>query len=146
MSESNLIRLLLVDDHPIVRAGFHMLEQLDSRLRVVGEASTVAEAWDQFKQHHPDLVLLDIRLPDGDGIELCRRLKEICPQVRILCLTSYSDDDFVLGAMEAGADGYLLKQNDANRIVEAIRIVMNGGAVFDPKGMRGDRVPREIHK
>ena len=135
MNPSETIRLLLVDDHPIVRAGFHMIERIDSRLQVVGEASTALGAWQQLEKLNPHLVLLDIRLPDGSGIELCRRIKETWPQVRVLCLTSYSDDDYVLGAMEAGADGYLLKQNDAEQIVDAIRIVMNGGAVFDPKGM-----------
>src|SRR5262249_15510569 len=87
--------------------------------------------WTQFEKLAPDLVLLDIRLPDGNGIDLCRRIKERSPQTRVLCLTSYSDAPFVLGALDAGADGYLLKENDAARIVEAIRKVLNGGVVFD---------------
>jgi len=131
MSEPGLVRLLLVDDHPIVRAGFHMVERIDPRLRVVGEASTASGAWQQVERLNPDLVLLDIRLPDANGVEVCRRIKEARPKIKVLCLTSYTDDDVVLGAMEAGADGYLLKQNDAERIVEAIRVVMNGGVVFD---------------
>jgi two-component system response regulator DevR len=131
MKSEPRINLLLVDDHPIVRAGFHMVEQIDPRMRVVGEASTVEDGWKLAQRLQPDLVLLDVRLPDGDGIELCRRIKETWPEMRVLCLTSYSDDHLVLGAMEAGAEGYLLKQNDANQIVEAVQTVMRGGVVFD---------------
>src|SRR5262245_52594685 len=131
MKNDRTIRLLLVDDHPIVRAGFHMIEAIDPNIQVVGEASTATDAWLQTQKLQPDLVLMDIRLPDGDGIEVCRRIKEAFPEVRVVCLTSYSDDHLVLGALDAGADGYLLKQNDAKKIVEAIRTVMEGGVVFD---------------
>ncbi len=142
MKNEARISLLLVDDHPIVRAGFHMVEQIDPRMHVVGEASTVEDGWRQVQRLQPDLVLLDVRLPDGDGIDLCRRIKERWPEIRVLCLTSYSDDQLVLGAMEAGAEGYLLKQNDANHIVEAVQTVMQGGVVFDgavsAAGQRGN--------
>ena len=132
MKDNGTIRLLLVDDHPIVRAGLHMVEQLDQRICVVGEASTAEDALIQAHKLDPHVVLMDIRLPDGSGVEICRRIKAHSPEVRVICLTSYSDDHLVLGAMEAGADGYLLKENDAKRIVEAIHIVIKGGAVFDP--------------
>ena len=77
-------------------------------------------------------VLMDVRLPDGDGIEACRRIKAQLPQTRVLFLTSYADNNLVLGAMEAGADGYVLKESDAQRIVDAIRTILRGGTVFDP--------------
>jgi len=80
----------------------------------------------------PDVVLMDVRLPDGDGIEACRRIKAQLPQVRVLFLTSYADNNLVLAAMEAGADGYVLKESDAQRIVDAIHAILRGGTVFDP--------------
>ena len=131
MKGSSKTKLLLVDDHPIVRAGFHMVERIDPTIEVVGEASSAEEAWTQIERLEPDLVLLDVRLPDGNGIELCRRIKERSPKMRVLCLTSYSDTPFVLGAIDAGADGYLLKENDAAKIVGAIQSVLRGGVVFD---------------
>lgn len=80
----------------------------------------------------PEVILMDVRLPDGDGIEACRRIKALQPETRILFLTSCADNRFVLAAMEAGADGYLLKESDAQRIVDAIHSIVAGGTVFDP--------------
>lgn len=126
------ITLLLVDDHPVVRAGLRMVEQIAPDIRVVGEAASVESGWEAVQSLLPDVVLLDLRLPDGDGLELCRRIKDRYPNTRVLCLTSYADARQVLAAMEAGVDGYLLKQNDAACIADAVRAVMAGVPVFDP--------------
>lgn len=126
------IRLLLVDDHPVVRNGLRMVVDIDSRLQIVGEAGNIESALLRIAELSPDVVLLDVRLADEDGLEVCRRAKELHPSLRVICLTSYADDGLVLAALAAGADGYLLKQNDAGVIVEAIHAVMAGRVVFDP--------------
>ncbi|MCP5517124.1 MAG: response regulator transcription factor [Verrucomicrobiales bacterium] len=125
------IRLLLVDDHPIVRAGLRVVEEVASDIRVVGEADSIESALRAVARLHPEVVLLDLRLPDGDGLDVCRQVKLSHPRIRFLCLTSYADAPLVLAAMEAGAEGYLLKHNDALRIAEAVREVMAGNPVFD---------------
>lgn len=132
MNASTAIRLLLVDDHPIVRAGLRTITDLDPRLQVVAEASSAAEAVEKARAHGPDLILLDVRLGDSTGMAACREIKAALPDVKVLFLTSFADDHLVLEAMEAGADGYLLKENDARRIVEAMGIILRGGTVFDP--------------
>lgn len=126
------IRLLLVDDHPIVRNGLRVVEQLAQDIQVVGEAGTVEDAWTRIQELLPDVVLLDLRLPDGDGLEVCRRTKTQYPSIRLICLTSYASASLVLSALEAGADGYLLKHSDGLRIVDAVRAVMAGNPVLDP--------------
>lgn len=125
------IRLLLVDDHPLVRDGLRRVTDIDPRLQVVGEAGNVETALARITELAPEVVLLDVRLAGEDGLEVCRRAKARQPGLRVLCLTSYADDDLVLAALAAGADGYLLKQNDAEAIVEAVHAVMAGRAVFD---------------
>lgn len=126
------IKLLLVDDHPVVRAGLRTVEDLAPDIRVVGEAATVEEALARIQDRLPHVVLLDLRLADGNGLEVCRHTKDHYPNIRIICLTSYMDTRLVLAAMEAGVDGYLLKHNDARTIAEAVRSVMAGRTVFDP--------------
>lgn len=126
------IRLLLVDDHPIVRNGLRVVEQLAPDIRIVGEAGTVEDAWTRIQELSPEVVLLDLRLPDGDGLEVCRRSKAQYPNIRVICLTSYANAGLVLAALEAGADGYLLKHSDGLRIVDAVREVMAGNPVLDP--------------
>jgi len=127
-----IVRLLLVDDHPVVRQGLRMVADIDPRLQIVGEAANIEAALRRIAELSPEVVLLDVRLADEDGLEVCRRAKERQPGLRVLCLSSFADDDLVLDALAAGADGYLLKQNDAQVIVEAIHTVMTGRAVFDP--------------
>lgn len=132
MNPEKKIKLLLVDDHPVVRDGLRRVQELTPEIQVVGGAGTLQAAMAAVLQHEPDAVLMDVRLPDGDGIEGCRRIKKLLPKTRILFLTSYADNRFVLAAMEAGGDGYLLKESDAQRIVDAIRTILQGGTVFDP--------------
>jgi DNA-binding NarL/FixJ family response regulator len=126
------IRLLLVDDHPIVRDGLRRIQELWPSLRIVAEVGTGKGAVEAARRERPDIVLMDVRLPDIDGIEACREIKEFLPGVQVLFLTSYADNRFVLAAMEAGADGYLLKESGSHRIVAAIRTIRSGGTVFDP--------------
>lgn len=130
------IRLLIVDDHPIVRAGLRSVEEVASAIAIVGEAGDAASAYDAAQRLQPDVVLLDIRLRGENGIELCRRIKTSCPACRVLILTSYVDNHLILSAVEAGADGYLLKENDTSRLVSAIGEVAAGGAVFDAEVTR----------
>jgi DNA-binding NarL/FixJ family response regulator len=132
MNQARRIRVLFVDDHPIVRAGLREAEKLAPDICVVGEAATVEEALALIPAQRPDVVVLDLRLPDGDGLDVCRRTKASFPQTQVLCLTAFADERLVLAAMQAGADGYLLKHNDAQHIVDAVRAVMAGNPVFDP--------------
>ena len=125
-------RLLIVDDHPVVRSGLRAIEDIDTALRIVGEAETIENALLRFEELSPDLVLLDIRLQNEDGLEVCRHVKAVDLDVGVLCLTSFADNHFVLAALEAGADGYVLKQRDAGFIAHAIREVLSGRSVFDP--------------
>ena len=137
MSTNTTIRLLLVDDHPVVRDGLRRISELDAHIQIIAEADAMLSAVVAARQHEPDVVLMDIRLPGGDGIEACRQIKDALPDTRILFLTSYADDELVLEAMEAGADGYLLKESGARRIIEAIHSILKGGIVFDPVAARG---------
>lgn len=127
-----IIKLLLVDDHPVVRDGLRRIQELEPRIQIIGEADSVRSAVESARRLSPQIILMDVRLPDGDGIEACRRIKSFLPETHILFLTSYADNRFVLASMEAGADGYLLKESGAHRIVDAIHCIINGGSVFDP--------------
>jgi two-component system response regulator DevR len=130
------LRVLIVDDHPVVRAGLRPMSDIDPQIVIVGEAGTSPEALLAARQLRPDVVLLDVRLPGTSGLEICAQLKALSSPPRVLFLTSYADDDLVLAAMEAGGDGYLLKDNDHIQIIAAIRTVCQGGALFDPVAMR----------
>ena len=131
-SETEKIKVLVVDDHPVVRNGLRLIQELDEKIQVLGAAGSFQAALAEANRLKPDVVLMDVRLPDGDGIEACRRIKSQLPKTRVLFLTSYADNNLVLGAMEAGAEGYVLKESDAQRIVDAIHSIMRGGTVFDP--------------
>jgi two-component system response regulator DevR len=126
------IRLLIVDDSEVVRAGLRALLGTESALSVVGEAATVAAAIDAGQRLKPDVVLLDIRLPDGSGIDACRRIQRDSPDTRILILTSVLDNSVVDDAIRAGAHGYLLKEIDGRGLVHAIRDVAAGRSILDP--------------
>lgn len=132
MDKSRKIRLLIVDDHPVVRMGLHLVQDLNPALKVVGEAATGAEAVAQAEKLKPDVVLLDYRLPDFGGHDVCRRIKSVSPATRVLFLSSYAMDTTAAAALDSGADGYLLKENDAQKIVDAIQVVCQGGMVIDP--------------
>lgn len=126
------IRLLLVDDHKVVRAGLRTFLGGTAHIRVVGEAETMASAVTEAVRLKPDIVLMDVRLPDGSGIEACREIRTARPETRVLFLTSFADDDAVLATMFAGAAGYLLKEIDENALIRAVETVAAGQSILDP--------------
>jgi DNA-binding NarL/FixJ family response regulator len=132
MSKVERIRVLLVDDHPVVRSGLRDIQDLCPQIKVVGEAASGAEAIAQARRLQPDLVLLDYRLPDLGGGEVCAQIKAQQPSPRVLFLSSFAAEDTVGAALDAGADGYLLKENDAQKIVDAILAIHHGGMCIDP--------------
>jgi two-component system, NarL family, response regulator DevR len=126
------IRVMIVDDHAVVRIGLKTLLTHASGFRVVGEAGSIAEAMNIIGQAQPNVVLLDVRLPDGSGIDACRKIKQDYPDASVVMLTSYSDEEAIVGAVMAGASGYLLKQADGERLIQSIREAASG-AVLDPR-------------
>ena len=130
---SNPVRVFLVDDHEIVRRGVAEVLEEDPGITVAGEAGSVAEAMARVPAVRPDVVVVDMRLPDGNGAEVCRQLRARVPGVRTLVLTSYADPDAVAAAIRAGASGYVLKQVRGPALVSAVRTVAAGGTLFDPE-------------
>lgn len=132
MSKPPPIKLLIVDDHPALRKGLREVEEINPQIKVVGEAGNGAEALKQTASLHPDVILLDYRLPDIAGHEICRAVRQKHSAVHVLFLSSYAAEATVRAAFDAGAAGYLLKENDAQKIVDAILTVSRGGSVVDP--------------
>ena len=126
------IRVMLVDDHEIVRQGLRSLLERRENLRVVAEAGTVEEAVAAAAETQPDVVVMDVRLPDGTGIEACREIRAARPETRVLMLTSYADDEAVYAAILAGAASYMLKQTRGRELVAAIEAVARGESLLDP--------------
>lgn len=126
------IRVLLVDDHEIVRLGLRTLLGRRQGLEVVGEAATAAEAVAEADRLAPDVVLLDVRLPDGSGVEVCREILARTPTARVLFLSSYADQEAVLATIFAGAAGYVLKEIASDSLLRAIRAVVAGQSILDP--------------
>ena len=126
------VTVFLLDDHEVVRRGLAELLGSQAGVRVVGEAATVAEALARLPAVHPDVAILDARLPDGSGIDVCRDIRSAMPDVRCLILTSYDDNDAVLAAIMAGASGYLLKQIHGDALIEAVRRIAAGESLLDP--------------
>ena len=132
MASNDKLKILIVDDHDIVRKGLAMLISRQEDLSVVAEAGTVAEAVEKARDSVPDVVVMDIRLPDGSGIEACRDIRDENADVKVLMLTSYSGEEAVMGSIMAGASGYLLKEIRSQEIVDAIRRVGSGQSLLDP--------------
>ncbi|MDA8277226.1 MAG: response regulator transcription factor [Actinomycetota bacterium] len=126
------IRVFLVDDHEVVRRGLASLIDLEEDLEVVGEAANVNDALSRIPATHPDVAILDVRLPDGDGIELCRDIRAQSSSIGCLMLTSYDDDEALFSAILAGASGYLLKQIRSSDLIDGIRRVAKGESLLDP--------------
>jgi two-component system response regulator DevR len=126
------VRVFLVDDHEVVRRGVADLLEAEADLEVVGEAGTASEAMARVPALRPDVVVLDVRLPDGDGVTVCRELRSRMPELACLMLTSFDDDDALYDAILAGAAGFVLKQVRGTALVEAIRTVAAGGSTLDP--------------
>ncbi|MDT7544448.1 MAG: hypothetical protein QOE99_558 [Actinomycetota bacterium] len=140
------IRVFLLDDHEIVRRGVRELLEAESDIEVVGEAATAAEALARVPALHPDVAVLDVRLPDGDGVSVCRELRSDRPDLQCLMLTSFADDEALFDAIMAGAAGYVLKQIRGTDLVGAVRTVAAGGSLLDPRAaaavMERMRTPR----
>ena len=127
-----MVRVFLLDDHDIVRRGLaHMFEK-ESDIEVVGEAGTAEEGLSRIPPTRPDVALLDVRLPDGDGVTVCREIRSRHPEIHCLMLTSFSDDEALFDAIMAGASGFILKQVKSEEIVQAVRFVAKGQSLLDP--------------
>lgn len=127
-----MIRVLVADDHPVVLGGIVSLLETDGQIQVVGRATTGVEAVELARELAPDLVLMDLRMPDMDGTAATAAITEALPSTRVLVLTTYESDDHILGAIEAGASGYLLKAAPADQIVAGVRAVVGGETVLAP--------------
>ncbi len=138
------LRILLVDDHKVVRLGLRALLESEPDLEVAGEAGTAAEGIQQAGHLQPDVVLMDLRLPDHNGVDACRQIRRRWPEIQVLILTSYPNEDLVLEAIESGAAGYVLKDSDTLDLLRAVRAVGHGDAVLDPAVTR--KVLQEIRQ
>ncbi|MDP1770502.1 MAG: response regulator transcription factor [Nitrospirota bacterium] len=126
------IRVLIVDDQEVVRVGLQTMLSRQDTISVVGEAATVTDAVVESCRLQPDVVLMDVRLSSGSGVDACRDIRNSCPATRVLFLTSYQDDGAVLAAVLGGASGYVLKQVDAEELLRAIHAVAQGQSILDP--------------
>jgi len=126
------VRVFVVDDHEMVRRGLRDLAEECGGIEVVGEADRASAAMEGIAGTHPQVALLDIRLPDYDGVELCREIRSRFPEVRCLMFTSYADEEALVNAILAGASGYLLKLTQGEELIEAIRSVASGTSLLDP--------------
>lgn len=126
-----MIKVFLVDDHEVVRRGVADLLEADPELIVVGEAPTAAQALARIPALRPDVALLDVRLPDGNGVELCRELRSKVPELNVLMLTSYTDEEAMLNAILAGAGGYVIKDIQGLQLVSAVHEVGSGRSLLD---------------
>jgi two-component system, NarL family, response regulator DevR len=126
------VRVMLVDDHEVVREGLRTLIGRQKEMLVVGEAGTTAEAIETAAKAKPDVIIMDVRLPDGSGVEACRTIRETRPETRVIMLTSYADDEALFASIVAGAAGYLLKQTRGQAVIDAITAVAQGRSLLDP--------------
>jgi len=131
-SDSRAVRVFLLDDHEVVRQGLTALLETQPDLIVVGEAATAAEALARVPALRPDVAVLDVRLPDGNGVQVCRQLRAELPDLACLMLTSFADDEALFTSVMAGAAGYVLKELRGGDLVQAIRTVAAGGSLLDP--------------
>jgi DNA-binding NarL/FixJ family response regulator len=131
-----VIRVLLADDQRLVRSGFRMILKAEPELEVVGEAANGLEAVEQVQALEPDVVLMDVRMPALDGIEATRRIVARPEPPRVIVLTTFDEDEYVFGALRAGASGFLLKDAPEDQLVAAIRVAADGGSLFSPSVTR----------
>lgn len=128
-----MTRILICDDHEVVREGLRGLLGRQAGMTVVGEAANVAEAVEAAARSRPDVVIMDVRLPDGSGVEACRTIREARPETKVIMLTSYADDEALFASIIAGASGYLLKQTRGQAVVDAVTAVAAGRSLLDPE-------------
>lgn len=127
------LRVMIVDDHEVVREGLRSLLDRREGMTVVAEAGTVAQAVERAAQEKPAVVIMDVRLPDGSGVEACREIRVTLPETRMIMLTSYADDEAIIASIMAGASAYLLKQTRGQQLVDAILAVARGESLLDPQ-------------
>jgi two-component system response regulator DevR len=132
MDEGNVIRVFLLDDHEVVRRGVREILEAEDDIEVVGEAGTAEQALARIPPTRPHVAVLDVRLPDGDGVSVCREIRSDHPDIQCLMLTSFADDEALFQAIMAGAAGYLLKQIKGTDIVDGVRRVARGESLLDP--------------
>jgi len=132
MATRTPIRVMVVDDHAVVRAGLTALLDRQPDLTVVGEGQSVATAIEEAAKVRPDVIVMDIRLPDGSGVEACREIRTERPETRVVMLTSYADEQAVVDSVMAGAVGYLLKDARPDTLIDAIHVAHAGGSLLDP--------------
>jgi two-component system response regulator DevR len=130
------LKVMIVDDHEVVREGLRSLLNRRSGMRVVAEAGTVARAVELALKERPNVVVMDVRLPDGSGVEACREIRAQLPDTRLIMLTSYADDEAVFASILAGASAYLLKQTRGQQLAEAVEAVARGESLLDPQVTR----------
>jgi len=126
------VRIMLVDDHQLVREGFASMLGLVSHFKVIGQSSNGRDALEFIRKHKPDIVLMDIRMPDGSGIEITRKVKEEMPEVDIILLSMYDEEEYVLEGIRAGASGYMLKDVSREELIRTIEVVRGGGSYIQP--------------
>lgn len=139
-----MIRVAVVDDHELVRRGLTDLIESDSELEVVAQAGSTFDGLQIIKKYLPDVAILDVRLPDGNGVELCREVQSQVSGVKVIMLTSYADDEALLGAILAGASGYVLKDIKGEIFLKSIHKVAAGESILDPNA--AERVKERLHK
>ncbi len=131
-----MIRLVLVDDHPVFRMGLATLIHTVPGMEVVGEATSPEQAIELVDRLQPDVVLMDVRLRAGSGVQACREIRSRRPEIGVLMLTSFSDEEAVIASLLAGASGYLIKDDEPERLIEAIQTVAQGGSLLDPSAVQ----------
>ncbi|RSM94603.1 DNA-binding response regulator [Nonomuraea sp. WAC 01424] len=132
-SVGDMIRVFLLDDHEVVRRGVATLLESEDDIEVIGEAGTAESAVARIQALRPDVAVLDVRLPDGNGVDVCREVRSKLPELACLMLTSFADDDALFDAVMAGASGYVLKQIHGSDLVGAVRTVASGQSLLDPQ-------------
>lgn len=132
MTTESVVRILVADDHPVVRDGLVAMLSTQTDFRVVGQASTGREVVANIKIARPDVVLLDLEMPDLDGVEALRQVTAEHPEVKVLVFTAFDDDERIVSAVQAGAQGYLLKGSPRDKVFDAIRVISQGGSLLQP--------------
>lgn len=139
-----MIKVAIVDDHELVRRGLKDLIESDPELSVISQAGNVYDGYQVVSSTKPDVAILDVRLPDGNGVELCREIKSHSPEIKVIMLTSYADDEALLGAILAGACGYVLKDINGDLLLDSIKQVAAGESILDEHA--ADRVRERLRK
>ena len=127
------IKVVIADDHPLSREGIRQFLQMEGEIEVIGEASDGQELLALLEVCSPDVALVDTRMPGMGGVEAAREIRDRFPQVRVLILSAFDDRDVVIGALDAGARGYILKDRDAHQLIEAVQAVVDGQVIVDPQ-------------